>query len=332
MTREIEKLKQRVRWMCLICSLVMLTVGLTLPKLIVAEDYGSERKVCLFFDDGWQNQYDVAFPILKTFGFKASFAIVTGSIGLDRGTFASRMNVDELKELQAYGMDIACHTKTHPHMINLTSGQLYDEIVDSKNVLTQMGFNVKTFVYSFGEWNDTIIDYVKDAGYVCAREAKPESYRLNDSDPNARYRICSWQITNQSLDAFKQILSHATEDEVVVLTYHFLSDNASKETYIPIQNFREQMQYLKENNFDVVLLPELFAVSEEPSWLLPYAAVAIVGVGLAIVSLSWYLRLRRSRKPINRGEQRALSWQKRFKAWCCLDSGKKLNAGQSCIV
>jgi hypothetical protein len=238
----------------------------------------------------------VAFPILKEFGFKASFAIITGSIGADRGTFASRINIEELKDLQAHGMDIACHTKTHPHMLNLTSNQLHEEVIDSKNTLTQMGFKVRTFVYSFGEWNDTILNYVKDAGYVCAREAKPKSYHLNDSNPNARYCICSWQITNQSLDTFKQILSHATEEEVVVLTYHFLSDNASRETYITVQNFREQMTYLKEGNFDVVLLPEFFAVDEEPSALL-YLVVAVVAVGLAIASAGYYLRLRKARKP-----------------------------------
>jgi peptidoglycan/xylan/chitin deacetylase (PgdA/CDA1 family) len=270
----------------------MLTLGSSLPTLCAAEASGSHQKVCLFFDDGWQNQYDVAFPILKTNGFKASFAIITGSIGMDRGTFAGRMNVTELKELQAYGMDIASHSKTHPDMINLTSGQLYDEVVDSKNVLKQMGFNVKTFVYPFGEWNVTIEDYVKNAGYVCAREATPGVYNLKDPDPNAKYRICSWQITNQTMDYFKQILSNATGDEAVVLTYHFLSDNASKSTYISIQNFREQMQYLKENNFEVVLLPDLFAVSEKPFWASPYFVVAVIGAGLATIFLGYLFRLR----------------------------------------
>jgi len=290
---KIDELEKRVGWTCLICFFVMLTLGFALPTICAAEASGSHRKVCLFFDDGWQNQYDVAFPILKTFGFKASFAIVTGSIGLDRGTFASRMNVTELKELQACGMDIACHTKTHPHMINLTSGQLYDEIVDSKNVLTQMGFNVKTFVYPFGEWNVTIENYVKGAGYVCVRETKPGVYSLKDPDPNARYRICSWPITSQSMDEFKKILSNATEDEAVVLTYHFLTDNASRPTYISIQNFREQMLYLKEDNFEVVLLPELFAVDEEPLWTLPYFVVVIIGIGLATIFL-------RALKPTSR--------------------------------
>jgi peptidoglycan/xylan/chitin deacetylase (PgdA/CDA1 family) len=292
MTWRIDQLKKRANWAGSVCFFVMLTLGSALPPLWAAEASGSHRKVCLFFDDGWQNQYDVAFPILKTYGFKASFAIVTGSIGLDRGTFASRMNVDELKALQAYGMDIACHAKTHPHMTNLTSDQLYDEIVNSKNVLRQMGFDVKTFVYPFGEWNITIEDYIKDAGYVYAREAKPGVYSLKDLDPNARYRICSWQIANQSMDDFKQILSHVTEDEAVALTYHFLSDNASKQTYVPIQNFREQMLYLRENNFEVVLPLELFKVSGEPLWMSPYLVVGITGAGLATIFLSCLFRLR----------------------------------------
>jgi peptidoglycan/xylan/chitin deacetylase (PgdA/CDA1 family) len=299
MTRKSDERKQRVSLAVSFCLLVMLTAGSALPTLYAAEESGSKRKVCLFFDDGWQNQYDVAFPILKEFGFKASFAITTGSIGADRGTFAGRMNVEELKELQAHGMDIACHTKTHPHMLNLTSSQLHEEIVDSKNTLAQMGFNVRTFVHSFGEWNDTIVNYVKAAGYVCPIYEKPTVYRLNDSDPNARYCICSWQITNQSLDSFKQILSHSTEDEVVVLTYHFLSDNASRETYITVQNFRAQMSYLKENNFSVVLLPDFFAVDEETAWPLPHYTAVILGVGLAIFSTSCYLRLRKDRKLVN---------------------------------
>jgi hypothetical protein len=155
-----------------------------------------------------------------------------------------------------------------------------------------MGFNVRTFVYPYGEWNVTIEDYVKEAGYVCARGTKPGVYNLTDPDPNARYCICSWQIANQSMDQFKQILSNATEDQVVVLTYHFLTDNASQPTYIPIQNFREQMQYLKENNFDVVLLPDLFAVSQEPLWMSPYFVVAVIGAGLATIFFSYLFRLR----------------------------------------
>jgi len=304
MTRKIEERKQRISRAGLICFLVMIILGLALPELCVAEEFGSERKVSLFFDDGWENQYDVAFPILKELGFKASFAIVTDCIGLDRGTSSSRMNASEIKELQAYGMDVASHAKTHPYMMNSTSDQLHDEITSSKSVLTQMGVNVKTFVYPFGEWNFTIVDYVKEAGYVCARAVKPEAYRLKDPDLSARYHIGSWQITNQSLDDFKQILSHATESEVVVLTYHFISDKGPPETSVPVQNFREQMMYLKDNNFKVVLLPELFAINENPLWILPYFIVMILVIGLVIISISFYLRKRKAEKTISQGDDK----------------------------
>ncbi|MEM3056560.1 MAG: polysaccharide deacetylase family protein, partial [Candidatus Bathyarchaeia archaeon] len=39
-----------------------------------------KKKVCIFFDDGWKNQFDVALPVLKDFGFKATFSIITDYI------------------------------------------------------------------------------------------------------------------------------------------------------------------------------------------------------------------------------------------------------------
>jgi len=104
------------------------------------------KLVCLFFDDGWQNQYDVALPILLDYNFRASFGVITGSIGTGV-SFCEYMGVKELKELAEYGMDIACHTKTYPHLTaNLTDQQLHEEIIDSKRYLEKMGFKVPTFV------------------------------------------------------------------------------------------------------------------------------------------------------------------------------------------
>lgn len=264
----------------------------SLPMLSLTEGFGFGRKVCLFFDDGWKNQFDEALPVLKELEFKASFGVIADYIGLGRGTFWSRMNTAELKELQGCGMDIACHTKTHPHMLNLTHEQLRDEIIASKNALTQLGFDVKTFVCPYGELNSTVVDHVKEAGYLCARTLKPETYSLENSDQNAKYRIGSWPITNQSLDDFKQILSHSAENDVVVLAYHFISDEGPVETSTPVQNFYEQMKYLKKNNFEVMLLPKLFATNEKPPWK-PLSLMVLVIGGLA-VSLDYYLRKRKS--------------------------------------
>jgi len=73
------------------------------------------KLVCLFFDDCWQDQYDTALPILLQHGFKATFGAITGSIGTGKST-SKYMDKKELKELARYGMDIANHSKTHPHL------------------------------------------------------------------------------------------------------------------------------------------------------------------------------------------------------------------------
>ncbi|MGB9854759.1 MAG: polysaccharide deacetylase family protein [Candidatus Bathyarchaeales archaeon] len=261
-----------------LCLLILTIAACSLPlsEFFTLAHSEPQKKVALFFDDGWKDQYDEAFPVLKNFRFKATFAVVTDYIGLDRGTPKARMNQTELWELQNSGMEIASHTKTHPHMLNLTHERLIDEIVNSKNALTQLGFNVKTFVYPHGEWNQTVIGYVKEAGYTCARTIKPEAYTIENQDANTCYHIGSWPITNQTLEEFKKILEHANKSTVIVLTYHHIADESPKETSTPIKNFHEQMKYLKENSFEVVLLSELLTSNGNPSWSLPQLAVTAV--------------------------------------------------------
>jgi len=67
---------------------------------------------------------------------------------------------------------------------------------------------------------------------------------------------------------------------VIVLTYHYIIDDGPKETSTPTKNFQEQMKYLKENNFQVVLLSELFKNNENTQFGLPQLT------GIAIVVLA----------------------------------------------
>jgi peptidoglycan/xylan/chitin deacetylase (PgdA/CDA1 family) len=261
-------------------------------KVSLAKQAESGGKICLFFDDGWENQYDYALPVLQEFGFKASFGIITDYIGLDGGTFWGRMNVSELKELERSGMEITSHSKTHPHMLNLTHEQLYNEIIGSKTALTQMGFTVDTFVYPYGEWNSTVIKYVEEAGYLCARALACETYSLDNTDPLNKFHVGSWSITNQGLNEFKEILAHSTENEVVVLVYHFISDEGPESTSTPIRNFYDQMKYLEENGFNVIILSEIFQIKEKSIWEQPYIILASLTLGFALILLVLYFRSR----------------------------------------
>jgi len=218
------------------------------------------RLVCLFFDDGYQNQYEIALPVLREHGFKATFGVISGDIGVGSGLWQT-MGETELKELAAYGIDIACHTKTHPHLAdNLTDEQLHEEIIESKKYLESLGFEINTMVYPYYEWDDRVIEYVKEAGFTCARGGWPEEgvFKINLPDSESKYHLPSRQITNQDLATFKSYLDELDSGDIICLVYHFIADDGPETTSTPVANFHEQMAYLKEAGFIVVLLPDLF--------------------------------------------------------------------------
>jgi len=73
----------------------------------------TRRLVALVFDDGWQNQLDVAVPILRQYNIKATFSVITRSVGVGKsGSLWEYMGWDELHSLANDGMDIASHTRT----------------------------------------------------------------------------------------------------------------------------------------------------------------------------------------------------------------------------
>jgi hypothetical protein len=217
------------------------------------------KLVCLFFDDGYRNQYNVALPVLLQHGFKATFGIITDYIGTGSDIW-EYIDVKEIRKLAKYGMDIGSHTKTHPHLTHdLSDRQLTEEIIGSKVHLEKSGFHVRTFVYPYCEWDERIIGYVKQAGYTCARGCRwnADFYNLDTSDTDARFHVASRSIVQHNFDQFKSVVDKAGNRNVVCLTYHFISDIGPESTSTPVSNFVEQMRYLKENGFTVVLLPDL---------------------------------------------------------------------------
>lgn len=139
----------------------------------IRERRGAPRAVVLTFDDGYKNFYEVAFPILRRYGFSATVFVVTGEVGgvsrWDSGSQAELMSWSQLRELHQAGIEVGSHTVSHPRLTQMPVGLAKRQIEDSRDALEQgLGTTVASLAYPYGDWNEIVAQLAKAARYRAA--------------------------------------------------------------------------------------------------------------------------------------------------------------------
>jgi len=134
-----------------------------------------ERPVALTFDDGYEDAYTAAFPLLRRHGFVATFYIVSSFVGHE-----GYMRWDELQILQNAGMEIGSHSVTHPDLTTLGQNQVYYQVTQSaEDIKTHLQIPVESFCYPIGKNNTFVQSIVKEAGYSNATTTMQSWYQRN---------------------------------------------------------------------------------------------------------------------------------------------------------
>ena len=134
------------------------------------------RSVVITFDDGSSCTYEKAMPILKKFDFPATVFVISGLVGgsnewLQRVGFPERrmLSVEEVRRLDAAGLDVGSHTVSHPWLGRIPLDQARAEVRDSKTQLEDfLGRQVMHFAYPYGDYTAAVRDLVVEAGYMAA--------------------------------------------------------------------------------------------------------------------------------------------------------------------
>ena len=128
------------------------------------------KPVILSFDDDWESQYTYAFPLLEKYGFNATFYIWTAVVGREH-----HMSWDQIRTLGQAGMQIGCHTITHPCLTRVKNDEsLRREILGARTLIEErVGVPVTTFAYPFGQYNERVAAMVKEAAFTSARSTWP---------------------------------------------------------------------------------------------------------------------------------------------------------------
>lgn len=153
-----------------------------------------EKAVFIAFDDGYADNYNYAYPILREERVTATFFVVSGSIGK-----ANRMTPDELREMQTNGMKIGSHTVNHENLTNMSKEEIDFELRASKKALEKiLGKPVYALAYPAGKVNEAVLDKAKkyyDMAFLASvsAEKKQTMYTLQ------RYGVFSWNEHIESI-------------------------------------------------------------------------------------------------------------------------------------
>jgi peptidoglycan/xylan/chitin deacetylase (PgdA/CDA1 family) len=129
------------------------------------------KYIIITFDDGYEDNYTLAFPLLKKYGFSAIIFLVAG---LEYNSWDNKDNEPKLKmmsrqqilEMRKSGIEFGSHTLSHADLIRISSSEIKNEVVESKKKLEEkLGEEIPVFAYPYGNCNDEVKDIVKNAGY-----------------------------------------------------------------------------------------------------------------------------------------------------------------------
>jgi peptidoglycan/xylan/chitin deacetylase (PgdA/CDA1 family) len=129
--------------------------------------------ICLTFDDGRQDNFVNAWPLLRAAGHSAHFFVSSALIGakvrhhLDGMELVERyMDADMLRAIVREGGSIGSHSHHHVNLTTLDECTLRNELRESRRLLEELTSGpIYTHAYPWAVYNRSVVAATRDAGY-----------------------------------------------------------------------------------------------------------------------------------------------------------------------
>lgn len=147
------------------------------------------QPIILTFDDGYRDNYENAFPLLRRYGYRATFFPITQPI--DAGN-ANYLTWEMVIEMHKAGMEFGSHAYRHSDLSGKDVDFLVYEIVGSKEAIEErIGEPVRFFSYPSGRYDDLTIRVLDSAhfwGAVTTEWGIEQSFEHRFEMPRIRVR------------------------------------------------------------------------------------------------------------------------------------------------
>ncbi len=199
--------------------------------------------ISLDFDDALADGLTAA-PMLEARGMRGTFFVLDAYLGKP-----GYLTLDQVRQLQASGHEIAGHTVSHPDLTLLPTDEAQREICTGRDLLVDRGLDVRSFAYPYGAYDADVEAIAQACGYDSARSigglsASVPAETLPPGDPFAIRTTASVRAT----DTLDQLESYVLAAEATGGWYHFVfhhvCDNACDPYAISSANLGALLDWL----------------------------------------------------------------------------------------
>lgn len=211
--------------------------------------------VVLTFDDSVANHATFVAPLLKKYGFGATFFITEGfGFAKDKKHF---LTWEQIKQLHADGFEIGNHTRRHASVARQKPEALEADIIYIEKQCEKHGLpRPISFCYPGYTTSMACVKILRKRGYLFARTGGARAYDPDKDDPLLMPQAFDGK-PKSTLAQFKEAVAKAGNGRIAVMTFHGVPDVKHPWVNTDPKKFEAYMKHLKETGCRVIALRDL---------------------------------------------------------------------------
>lgn len=224
----------------------------------------------LTFDDGFETDYTIAYPLLKQRDIVGT-SFINGD-HIETGKRDRRMTWDQIKELKSNGWDIQGHTFSHENLPELTEEEIRQEFELNADTFELNGLSKPDHTaYPYGAHDDTVREIGKEYRKTLRRVNSPENINIpyNTWDNIDFHNLSARQTdihdgNTDRLEYRKNDIDQSVKNNGILIFFsHEFKQSDAEQHETQVEYYEELIDYAIEKGMEFVTMSEMYDLVKE---------------------------------------------------------------------